>query len=59
MDILLQVIVSGLAAGGSYGLIALGFVLIYKATSVMNLAMGEFMTVGAFVCFTTGSFWMT
>ncbi|MBK5101890.1 MAG: branched-chain amino acid ABC transporter permease, partial [Desulfobacteraceae bacterium] len=38
--------------GGFYGLIALGFVLIYKATSVLNLAMGEFMTVGAFICFT-------
>jgi branched-chain amino acid transport system permease protein len=52
MDILLQVIVSGLATGGIYGLIALGFVLIYKATSVLNLAMGEFMTLGAFLCFT-------
>ncbi|MCF8082328.1 MAG: branched-chain amino acid ABC transporter permease [Deltaproteobacteria bacterium] len=52
MEILLQVIVTGLATGGLYGLIALGFVLIYKATSVLNLAMGEFMTLGAFVCFT-------
>jgi branched-chain amino acid transport system permease protein len=51
MDILLQVIVTGLATGGLYGLIALGFVLIYKATSVLNLAMGEFMTLGAFICF--------
>ena len=53
MDILLQIIVTGFATGGLYGLIALGFVLIYKATSVLNLAMGEFMTLGAFVCFTT------
>jgi len=52
MDILIQVIVTGLATGGLYGLIALGFVLIYKATSVLNLAMGDFMTLGAFVCFT-------
>jgi branched-chain amino acid transport system permease protein len=52
MDILLQVIVTGIATGGVYGLIALGFVLIYKATSVLNLAMGEFMTLGAFICFT-------
>jgi len=51
MDILLQIIVTGLATGGLYGLIALGFVLIYKATSVLNLAMGEFMTLGAFICF--------
>jgi len=52
MDILIQVIITELATGGLYGLIALGFVLIYKATSVLNLAMGEFMTLGAFVCFT-------
>jgi len=50
MDIIPQIIVSGLAAGGVYGLIALGFVLIYKATSILNLATGEFMTLGAFVC---------
>lgn len=52
MDILIQIIITGLATGGLYGLVALGFVLIYKATSVLNLAMGEFMTFGAFVCFT-------
>ena len=52
MDILIQVVITCLATGGLYGLIALGFVLIYKATSVLNLAMGEFMTLGAFVCFT-------
>ena len=52
MDILLQVIVTGLATGGVYGLIALGFVIIYKATSTLNLAMGEFMTLGAFICLT-------
>ncbi len=50
MDIIPQIIVSGIAAGGVYGLIALGFVLIYKATSILNLATGEFMTLGAFVC---------
>ena len=52
MDIIPQIIVSGIAAGGVYGLIALGFVLIYKATSILNLATGEFMTLGAFVCLT-------
>lgn len=50
---MIQVITTGIATGGVYGLIALGFVLIYKATSVLNLAMGEFMTLGAFLCFTT------
>ncbi|MCU0579894.1 MAG: branched-chain amino acid ABC transporter permease, partial [Desulfobacterota bacterium] len=52
MEMVLQIIVSGLATGGVYGLIALGFVLIYKATSVLNLAMGDFMTLGAFICLT-------
>jgi branched-chain amino acid transport system permease protein len=52
MDILLQVIVTGVATGGVYGLIALGYVLIYKATSILNLATGSFMTLGAFVCLT-------
>jgi branched-chain amino acid transport system permease protein len=52
-SILIQVVVAGVATGGVYGLIALGFVLIYKATSVLNLAMGEFMTLGAFICFTS------
>ena len=51
-SILIQIVVAGVATGGVYGLIALGFVLIYKATSVLNLAMGEFMTLGAFICFT-------
>jgi branched-chain amino acid transport system permease protein len=52
MDILLQVIVTGVATGGVYGLIALGFVLIFKATGILNLATGAFMTLGAFICLT-------
>ncbi len=52
MDILLQVIVTGIATGGVYGLIALGFVLIFKATGILNLATGVFMTLGAFICLT-------
>lgn len=38
----------GIAQGCAYGLIALGFVLIYKATEVVNFAHGEFMMLGAF-----------
>ena len=52
MDIFAQLIVSGIAVGGVYALIALGFVLIYKATSVINFATGEFMMLGAYVCLT-------
>lgn len=48
MDVL-QLIVSGLANGCVYGLIALGFVLIYKATEAVNFAQGDFMMLGAFI----------
>ena len=53
-----QLIVSGLANGCVYGLIALGFVLIYKATEAVNFAQGDFMMLGAFVALglTTGHF---
>lgn len=46
----LQLIVQGLAIGSVYGLVALGFVLIYKASSVINFAQGELLMVGAYVC---------
>ena len=49
---LLQLIVNGAAAGCIYGLIALGFVLIYKATEMVNFAQGEIMMLGAFVAYT-------
>lgn len=61
----IQLIVSGLANGCVYGLIALGFVLIYKATEAVNFAQGDFMMIGAFVClgltnadFLGWSFWL-
>lgn len=45
---LLQILLSGIAQGCIYGLIALGFVLIYKATETVNFAQGELMMLGAF-----------
>ena len=47
-----QLVVSGITVGSVYSLIALGFVLIYKATDVLNLAIGELMMLGAYFCFT-------
>ena len=44
--------ITGIAQGCAYGLIALGFVLIYKATEVVNFAHGEFMMLGAFAVLT-------
>ena len=45
----LQVLISGVSQGCIYGLIALGFVLIYKATETINFAQGELMMLGAFL----------
>jgi branched-chain amino acid transport system permease protein len=50
MDIFLQLIMSGILTGGIYALIALGFVVIYKATGVFNFAQGEIVMVSAYVC---------
>ena len=51
MDIILQLVLNGLAVGCIYGLVALGFVLIYKATELVNFAQGDFMMLGAFTCY--------
>ena len=48
----LQLLLSGLSQGCVYGLIALGFVLIYKATEMLNFAQGDMMMLGAFVALT-------
>src|ERR1043165_4998998 len=48
---ILQLLLSGIAQGSIYGLIALGFVLIYKATETVSFAQGELMMLGAFCAF--------
>jgi branched-chain amino acid transport system permease protein len=56
---LIQLLVSGAAQGCIYGLIALGFVLIYKATETVSFAQGDLMMVGAFIglaCMTFAGF---
>ncbi len=45
---LAQTVIGGIAVGCVYGLTALGFVMIYKATEVLNFAQGELMMVAAF-----------
>ena len=47
-----QLVVNGMASGCIYGLIALGFVLIYKATEMVNFAQGEVMMLGGFAAYT-------
>lgn len=49
--VLLQLVVSGVAVGSIYALVALGFVLIYKASGILNFAHGEFMMASAYVAY--------
>ncbi|MCZ6618463.1 MAG: branched-chain amino acid ABC transporter permease [Gammaproteobacteria bacterium] len=48
----LQLLISGVSMGCVYGLIALGFVLIYKATEMVNFAQGDIMMLGAYAAIT-------
>ncbi|MDY6881630.1 MAG: branched-chain amino acid ABC transporter permease [Desulfatiglans sp.] len=47
----IQLVVSGIALGCLYALIAIGFVLILKATDIMNFAQGEVIMLSAFICY--------
>jgi len=51
LDIFLQLVLNGVAVGCIYGLVALGFVLIYKATELVNFAQGDLLMLGAFLCY--------
>lgn len=48
----LQFLLNGILIGGLYALLALGIVLVYKATRVFNFALGEMLALGAFVLYT-------
>ena len=47
-----QLLIIGLSQGCVYGLIAMGFVMIYKATEMVNFAQGDIMMLGSFMTFT-------
>jgi branched-chain amino acid transport system permease protein len=49
----LQLVISGIAVGGIYSLMALGFVLIFKASAVVNFGPGELVLFGAYVAWAT------
>ncbi len=49
MELLLMALTTGIMVGGIYALVALGWVLIYKCSGVLNLAMGELTLIGAYV----------
>ncbi|MCB9947398.1 MAG: branched-chain amino acid ABC transporter permease [Rhodospirillaceae bacterium] len=50
---LLQLLVNGVIVGMLYGVVGMAFVLIYKASQVVNFAQGEFLLIGAWVCWWT------
>lgn len=52
MSSLVQLLIIGISVGSIYGLIALGLILIYKSSRVVNFAQGELVVVGAFLGFT-------
>jgi branched-chain amino acid transport system permease protein len=52
MELFLMSLVTGVMVGGIYALIALGWVLIYKCSGVLNLAMGELTLIGAYTSLT-------
>ncbi|MFY3141578.1 branched-chain amino acid ABC transporter permease [Achromobacter xylosoxidans] len=55
----LEVTLAGLGSGGLYALAAQAFVIVYKATRVVNIAIGEFLMMGAYVfyAFAAGMAW--
>ncbi|MFO1291725.1 MAG: branched-chain amino acid ABC transporter permease [Rubrivivax sp.] len=54
---LFEIALTGLAGGGLYALAALAFVLVYKGTRVVNLAIGEMLMAGGFLFFTFAAMW--
>jgi len=50
VELLTQLLINGIIIGTLYGVVAMCFVLIYKASQIVNFAQGEFLLVGAWVC---------
>jgi branched-chain amino acid transport system permease protein len=50
MDYFLGLLINGILVGSIYSMVALGFVLIYKASKVLNFAQGELLMIGAYIC---------
>jgi len=50
VEFFLQLVVNGLVIGSIYALVGMGFVIIYKSSSILNFAQGEFLMLGAYVC---------
>ena len=57
MNDFLQFLVAGVAVGTLYALVALGFVIIYKATGIINFAQGALALVGAYLTYNASQTW--
>ena len=57
MAFLIQSLLTGLAVGAVYGLVALGFTLLVNTTNILNFAQGEFGMLGAFLMVTFAISW--
>lgn len=55
MDFLLLLISTGLVTGAAYGLVAMGFAIIYKSTGVVNFAQGEMVMLIAYIGFSVSN----
>lgn len=55
MEFFLQLALNGVVVGSIYALVALGFVIIYKSSGVLNFAQGEFLLLGAYVFWAVAS----
>jgi len=51
LSAIVEHLVIGIAVGAVYSIVALGFVLIYKATGIFNLAQGSLLMIGAYICY--------
>lgn len=57
MEKFLELLFAGLALGARYALVALGFVVIFRATGVINFAQGGFVALGAYLAYTAINTW--
>jgi branched-chain amino acid transport system permease protein len=57
MSTFLDLVLNGIALGAAYALVALGFVIIYKATGVINFSQGVMMLFGAYFCYAVHDQW--
>ncbi len=51
METAIDILFSGFSTGAIYALVALGFVLIFKSTGILNFAQGELCMIGAYICY--------